>query len=158
LAAPARPIKIVQCSKGSLSVRSARPTKRRFLDEIENRRLAALVPDGWVASTFLVADVDGHIVGRTSIRHELNAFLAHEGGHIGYCVLPNARGRGYATEILRQSLVVGRELGIKRALLCCDDDNIASAITIERCGGVLDSKVRGADGRLTRRYWIAVCT
>ena len=46
------------------------------------------MPDGLVPATFLVADVDGVLVGRTSIRHELDEFLAREGGHIGY-----ARGR-----------------------------------------------------------------
>ena len=29
-----------------------------------------------VAATFLVAEVDGEIVGRASVRHELNDFLA----------------------------------------------------------------------------------
>jgi predicted acetyltransferase len=127
---------------------------RQYLDELERKRDRALVPEGRVPSTFLVADVGGEIVGRSSIRHELNAFLAHEGGHIGYCVLPSARGCGYSTVILRQSLSIARNLGINRALLCCDDDNIVSARTIERCGGLLDSKVRAADGSTTRRYWI----
>src|SRR5437899_566638 len=85
------------------------------------------LPDGFVANTFLVAVVDGHIVGRTSIRHELNDFLAREGGHIGYAVAPQHRRRGYATEILRQSLVVIRSLGVERVLVTCDDDNIGSA-------------------------------
>ena len=31
------------------------------------------LPDGFVASTFLVADVDDQIVGRSSIRHEIAA-------------------------------------------------------------------------------------
>jgi predicted acetyltransferase len=47
-----------------------------------------------VPGTFLVAAVGGTIVGRISIRHELNDFLAHEGGHIGYGVLPRYRRRG----------------------------------------------------------------
>jgi predicted acetyltransferase len=109
---------------------------------------------GQVASTFLVADVGGTIVGRTSIRHELNAFLAHEGGHIGYGVVPAHRRRGYATEILRQSLDVARFLGVEQVLLTCDEANVGSATVIERCGGVLESVVTAAGGNQLRRYWI----
>ena len=68
----------------------------------------------YVESTFLLAEVDGEVVGRTSIRHRLNDFLLHEGGHIGYCVLPPHRRRGYATEILRQSLERVHALGVDR--------------------------------------------
>jgi nicotinamidase-related amidase len=101
-----------------------------------------------------VAEVDGEIVGRTSIRHRLNDFLATEGGHIGYAVLAEHRRRGYATEILRQSLAIAAGLGIDRVLVTCDDDNTASATVIERCGGVFEDHVVGEGGVLMRRYWI----
>jgi predicted acetyltransferase len=94
------------------------------------------------------------IVGRTSIRHELNESLLVEGGHIGYAVLQEHRRRGYATEILRQSLVVARAVGVERVLVTCDDDNLASAAVIERCGGRFDSLSRAEDGHAVRRYWI----
>lgn len=103
----------------------------------------------FVPASFRVATVDGVIVGRTSVRHRLNADLAVLGGHIGYCVLPEHRGRGYATEILRQSLVLVRDTGVERALLTCDEDNAASRLVIERCGGEFES----GDGQ-NRRYWI----
>ena len=64
---------------------------------------------------------------------------AHEGGHIGYAVRPAHRRRGYATEILRQSLIVARAVGVDGVLVTCDDDNVGSAAVIERCGGVLES-------------------
>lgn len=41
------------------------------------------VPPNRVPATFLVAAVDGTLVGRVSIRHELDDFLANFGGHIG---------------------------------------------------------------------------
>ena len=122
---------------------------------LDRCRRAVEVPPGMVPSTFLVADVDGDIAGRTSIRHELNDFLAHEGGHIGYAVLPQYRRLGYATEILRQSLVIARAMGIDRALVTCEDANVASACTIERNGGRLESIISDTrDGERFRRYWI----
>ncbi len=77
-----------------------------YLQRLECYRRGLDLPDGYVPATFLVADVGGEVVGRVSIRHELNAWLAEVGGHIGYGVRPAFRRRGYATEILRQSLAV----------------------------------------------------
>lgn len=116
------------------------------------------VPANFVRSALLVADVNGVIVGRASIRYALgNEFLSREGGHIGYGVLAEHRRRGYATEILRQSLVITRSLGIDRALVTCADDNIGSASVIERCGGVFESLTENTEnpqGAPKRRYWI----
>ncbi|MEZ5226788.1 MAG: GNAT family N-acetyltransferase [Acidimicrobiales bacterium] len=125
-----------------------------YLAELERQRCGHDLPDHLVPATFLVAVVGGEIVGRSSIRHELNDFLRREGGHIGYCVVPEHRGNGYATEILAQSLIVARSVGVESALLVCDDDNTASAVVIEGAGGRLVDVVEDGDGQLVRRYWI----
>jgi len=47
------------------------------------------------------------------------------------------------------ALGISAELGIDRVLVTCEQDNPASARTIERCGGVLED-----ERRTLRRYWI----
>jgi len=126
-----------------------------YLREMSDLALGQNLRPGVVPATFLIADVDGVMVGRTSIRHELNDFLREIGGHIGYAVLPEHRRQGYATEILRQSLRITRAIGIDEAIVTCDDDNPASFKTIEANGGRLQDVV-DVEGRPVplRRYRI----
>ena len=100
------------------------------------------------------ADSTEQIIGRASIRYALTDYLLKYDGHIGYAVAPEHRRRGYATEILRQSLALLAARGIDRALVTCDDDNVGSYRTIEACGGVLENTIDGPDGVLKRRYRI----
>jgi predicted acetyltransferase len=125
-----------------------------YLQELEDHRRGRNLPPGHVAGTFLVAEVAREIVGRASVRYTLNTFLAQRGGHIGYVVLPQHRRRGYATEILRQSLILARAAGVGRVLVTCDQDNVGSRIVIESCGGVLDSVVTLDGERPVLRFWI----
>ena len=129
-----------------------------YVDELEAFRRGE-VPDGMVPATFLVAvDEDGMLVGRVSVRHELNDFLARVGGHVGYGVRPGHRRRGHATALLRGGLDVLRAQGVDRALVTCDEDNAGSAAVIERCGGVPDGLVEQEGGPTKRRYWIDLVT
>lgn len=137
-----------------LGVRPDEPW-HRYVARMDAYRRGVDLPDGMVPATFLVADVGGVLVGRTSVRHELNDFLAEFGGHIGYAVRPPFRRRGFAGQILRQSLDVLREVGVDRALVTCDVDNVGSAAVIASCGGRFERVAPGRDDTAAkRRYWI----
>ena len=56
-------------------------------------------------------------------------------------------------EALTTVLEKCRELGITRVLMVCDQNNIASAKTIIKNGGVLENEVM-VDGDMEQRYWI----
>lgn len=128
-----------------------------WLSRIAREHAGTDLPEGRVPATMLFAFVGDDLVGRVSIRHELNAFLLEVGGHIGYAVRPAFRRRGYATEILRQSLETAGGLGIEQVLVTCDVDNVGSRRTIERCGGVLEDIRPGQPGQAPkRRYWITI--
>jgi predicted acetyltransferase len=125
-----------------------------YVEALGNRPRGLGLTPGWVPETFLAAEVDGELVGRVSIRHELNEGLENLGGHIGYAVRPNHRRRGYGTEILRQALLRAHSIGIHPVLVTCDEHNLASATIIERHGGVLEDVRDDPDGPPKRRYWI----
>ena len=113
--------------------------------------------DSFLPKTHLWAVAEEQFVGRISILHELNAELRASGGHIGYDTVPSFRGRGVATEMLRQALPVARALGLTSALLTCDDTNAASIRVIERNGGTLrETKVLDKKGPPKRYYWISL--
>jgi predicted acetyltransferase len=125
---------------------------RRLVDYAAGRNL----DDGHVPSTtFWVLDEAGGVIGLVRLRHELNDVLLRTGGHIGYYLRPAARGRRYGTEMLRLALVEARRLGIDRALLTVNADNLPSIRVIERNGGVMEEESpHPEDGRPYRRYWI----
>jgi predicted acetyltransferase len=128
----------------------------RYLEVLGERARGERLPPNDVPSTFLFAFSGPRIVGRVSVRHSLNSFLERVGGHIGYVVVPEFRRRGYATEILRQALAIARDqLGLRRVLVTCDDDNVGSIRTIEKNGGVLEDVYLAPDRiQPKRRYWI----
>ncbi len=125
-----------------------------YVLKMQNYRRGIDLPSNRVRAAFLVAVVDGEIVGRVSVRFQLNDFLADFAGHIGYGVRPGCRRQGFAGEILSQALVIARAEGVERVLVTCDDENLPSAKVIEANGGILEDIRTEPDGPNKRRYWI----
>lgn len=110
------------------------------------------VPD----TTFFCLERDRNIfVGAVNIRHNLNDELLKTGGHIGDGIRPSERRKGYATAMIALALEECKKLGMDKVLICCDKDNVGSAKSIIRNGGVLENKVE-EDGTIVQRYWIQI--
>ena len=108
-------------------------------------------------STFWLLDRHGEIVAVSNLRHALTDYLLSWGGHIGYGVRPAMRNQGYATEVLRRTLLEARALGLRRIRMTCDKDNVASAKTILRNGGEPDGEAPlPGEQRVVSRFWISL--
>lgn len=115
------------------------------------------VRDGLVpATTYMaVSTNDERLVGMIDIRHCLNDFLFNFGGHIGYSIRKSERQQGYATEMLSLALRECEKLTLRKVLITCDKDNVASAKTITNNGGILENEIAEGSG-ITQRYWITL--
>ncbi len=126
-----------------------------YIKSLENKEAdEKYVPD----STYFCLDTDRNMfVGAVNIRHYLNEHLLSFGGHIGDGIRPSERGKGYGTRMIALALEECGRLGISRILMCCDKDNIASARTIVKNGGVLENMLYDPEEKVTvKRYWIEI--
>lgn len=126
-----------------------------WLEELKKRSCEDTVPKGLVpSSTYLgVREKDNYIVGMIDIRHYLNEYLTQAGGHIGYGVRKTERNKGYAKQMLKLALEKCKELKIKKVLITCDEDNIASEKVILSANAKLED-IRNVDGENKKRFWI----
>lgn len=106
---------------------------------------------------FFVREEDDRIVGMINIRLALNDFLRNEAGHIGYCIRPTERKKGYGTQLLRAGLAVCRRVDISEVIVTCDKINLGSAGVIQNCGGVLEAELYSETfGEVIQRYVISL--
>lgn len=96
----------------------------------------------------------GSVLGAVALRRGTNEWTLRV-GHVGYGVRPSARGRGLATWALGEVLSVAALDGLPRLLVCCREDNPASARVALHHGGVLERTVDTVVGRI-QRYWITL--
>jgi predicted acetyltransferase len=128
-------------------------TLDEYLRQLCDQSTATSLPEGLVPqTTFWILDDDGQAVGVVRVRHHLNDALLVHGGHIGFYVRKDKRGRGCARRALRAALDRLRTLGEPRALLTADADNVASIRVIESVGGRRDPAADATDPEY--RCWI----
>lgn len=129
-----------------------------FLEQLADCSRGMGLPDGFVPhSTYWLVHEEAHVVGVANIRHSLTSTLRREGGNIGYGIRPSARGHGFGTDILRQSLRQASLIGLTTVLLTCGRSNIPSVKVIIRNGGVLESEEYLPErGEVIQRYTIHV--
>ena len=110
---------------------------------------------GFVCNTVWWAIYKDEMVGRISIRHELNDFLKEIGGHIGFITHPKWRGKGVATWMLSEALKTTHAKAIGKVLLTCDEHHEASEKIILRNGGVFERLVDVGPSRPPKKhFWI----
>lgn len=128
-----------------------------WLQKVQNDLLEDDIEDNRIPATLYltIRKSDKKIVGNVQIRRKLNEKLLLYGGHIGDSIRPSERRKGYATEQIRLALLECKELGIDRVLMDCDKNNIGSAKSIIRNGGIFENEVL-IDNELVQRYWISL--
>ena len=103
--------------------------------------------------------VDGdNFIGEFQLRTKFTEKVMNDIGSVGYAVRVSEQGKGYGTEILKQGLVIAKELGMEKLLFTVNDENSVSAHVVEKLGGKLTDKIKAyneAEGQhILRRYWV----
>lgn len=126
-------------------------TFERWLEHNIAWRFFVSKPTYAKSTLFILTSPQTGPAGALDLRHYLTERLMNGGGNIGYGIRPGQRGNHYAPYMLGLGIEKAKAMGIEKALVCCDEDNPASARTIEDCGGKLENVVDGL-----RRYWITI--
>ena len=129
-----------------------------WFKKVQNDLSKETCGEGRVPATqyLTIRKTDNKLVGMLQIRHSLNEYLLNFGGHIGDSVRPTERNKGYATKQINLALQECKRLGLNKVLITCNKNNIASAKTIIKNGGVLENELQKSEGEIFQRYWIEI--
>jgi predicted acetyltransferase len=156
--APEQLAAIAADSEGFLAGLNGRGGKIRLHDGSEVDRLPGIIR--WI----IAADrPERPFVGSINLRWQEDEagnpvpdLPSHVLGHVGYTILPDHAGNGYASAALAAVLREARTIGLPFVKITCDADNTASRRIIEKNGGrFIESFVApfyGPEERLM--YWI----
>ena len=107
-------IKAIPAQENGFENKYHNVTKDEFVNQVIPKLLknseGLELPDGYVPDTYFFLWDDNEIVGLFKIRHYLNDFLRNGAGHIGYGILPEYRGKGYAKQGLLLAIEKCKEI------------------------------------------------
>ena len=129
-----------------------------YLNRVRNHAQGIDFEQGWVSySVYWLINKNNEVAGLVYIRYRLTPSLEKFGGHIGYAIAPSHRRKRYGTAILKFALEKAKLLGIKRALITCNSDNIASRKIIKTNGGIFQDETPVEDSeKNSQRFWIDI--
>ncbi len=133
-------------------------TKEKAISKIKNdiQYEKGILHNGRLQSfQYWFVNRENKIVGTSRLRPVLNDAFLFIGGNIGYDISPLYRNKGYGKEVLRLILLEAKKKDLKKVLITCDENNIASWKIIEANNGVLENTVLDdRNNEKVRRYWI----
>ena len=126
-----------------------------FLKKLEKWKHQELLNPNFSPQTTCGVFNDEKLVGGFVLRYTIKGALINHGGNIGYLVRPSKRKMGYGKILLRLALEKARDIGLKKVLVTCRNDNISSAKVIEFNGGKYENDYHDKSSDKTyKRYWI----
>lgn len=94
-------------------------------------------------------------IGSFNIRHRLNWHLEKWGGHVNFVVRPSMRNKGFGKKLLQKGMPYVCFLGIDKALITVDPENMEARHIVEFCGGQFQDETQATERfPARRRYWL----
>lgn len=128
-----------------------------YFERTENERLGVNLKPGYVSHTVFWLIENDEYIGTFDLRHSLTPYLKNIGGHIAYQIRPDKYRKGYAYAGLQLCLEKAAEMGLKKVLLTCKENNIASYGVMHKAmidtGGIEDTPYND-NGVINKRVWL----
>lgn len=126
-----------------------------FLQKLEDNKHQERIKPEYSPQTTFGIFLGDKLIGGFNLRYVIKGKLINHGGNIGYLIRPSARGKGYGKEMLRLALEEARKIGLRKVLVSCRRENIASDKVILSNGGVYERDFYEQEtGKTFKRYWI----
>ncbi len=128
---------------------------RTIFDDYRDAAAGAGLPPGIVPSVTFWMMLGDRCIGVANIRPRLNDVLAVYGGHLGLCLRPEERGKGYGTAVFPALFREAKRLGIGELVVTCAEDNLGCRKLNEQVPGYrleLDEFAFGGVKRRICRY------